>query len=609
LLNHPATPVLLIVAIAIGLFASGRFRLDVVALLVLLSLTLCGALTPDEAFAGFGSPLIILVAGLMVVGEALDRTGVAHAIGRQIGHLGAKSRVRSMSLLMLSAAGLSTIMSSTAVVAIFIPIIFRLAKITGLSASRLLMPTSLAAMISGMITLIATPPNLIVSDALRSAGHAPLSFFGFAPVGLVVLSIAVVYILTIGDRLLCNLTATETAEPQISLEDMWRKFAPGRELRLVQVSSTSPLCGTTISESQIESRFGVRVLRLSQDVAPNADTELRDADGTDRLVPGCLLRIVGTRANLEQFISVNQLITLPYPEAMRARYLQERGAAMVMIHPESRLIGKTIQEFRLRWRLGVHVLSLRRDGHELNNYSQVPLRFADMLFVVGPWERIAHLSREHHDLVIMELPAEYAESRPAYRRAPRAIAVIMAMVVLSILGVAPISIIVLAAALAVVAWGCMTAAEAYRSISWSSIVLLAGMLPVATALENTGGTQAFVDLVLVRTGTASPWVLLSLLFWLSAGLSLFLSNTATAVILAPVAIGLAETLGVSPYPLGVTVLIGVSSAFASPVASPVVTLVVEPGKYSFADFFKVGAPLMLCAYIVNLIITPWLYPF
>jgi di/tricarboxylate transporter len=228
--------------------------------------------------------------------------------------------------------------------------------------------------------------------------------------------------------------------------------------------------------------------------------------------------------------------------------------------------------------------------------------------VAGSWNRIAKLRDEMHDFVLLELPAEFEEVRPAHRRAPIAIGILLGMVLLSASGLVPVVAAVLIAALAAVATRCLTMEDAYRSVSWSSVVLLAGMLPVADALEKTGGTDILVNSVVSGLGSSGPYAMMTLLFFLTAGLSLFLSNTASAVLIAPVAIHSALAMGVSPYPFAIIVLIGASAAFASPVASPVVTLVVEPGRYRFVDFVKVGTPLMLLTYIVAIIVTPIIFP-
>lgn len=597
-----------VVIVAAILFALDRLRLDFIALLVVLALTLGEILSPQEALAGFGDPVVILVCGLMVLGESLDRTGVAQAMGNAITDVGGKNRTALVTLIMLCTALLSSVMSSTAVVAIFIPIIFKIAGRTGIAASRLLLPMSFAAMISGMLTLIATMPNMVVSGKLESSGYEPLTFFGFAPVGVVVLAAAIVYMLVIGDRMLRSDTDDADSEPVRTLHQLWQDFAFHKRVETVRIAPDSPMCGKMVSECDLEPKYGVRILGISRASDHGLYGDLEDIGASDRLISGSQLLINGEPKGIGDFVEQERVTIVPRTDADRRHRLQERGGGVVMVHPDCRFKGKSVRQARLRTRYGVHVIGLQRDGQRIDDFVDEPLRAADMLLVSGTWKRISGLGKENHDFVLLELPAEHAEARPNFRRAPIAILALLAMVVASILGVMPITIAVIIAAIVVVAGRCLTAEDAYRSISWSSIVLLAGMLPVARALDKTGGTQMIVDAVVANVGGAGPYAMMAMLFVLTASMSLVLSNTATAVLLAPVAIKVAESMEVSPYPLAVTVLIGASSAFASPVASPVVTLVVDPGRYTFLDFVKIGAPLMVLAFIANLVVTPLIYP-
>ena len=585
------------VVVAAVLFASNRVRLDVVAILVVLALMLSGVLTAGEALAGFGDPVVLLVAGLLVVGEMLDRTGVAQSIGNWIIRTGGESESRILVLIMVAAATLSGVMSSTAVVAIFIPIVFKIASKTGLSASRMLLPMSYAAMISGMLTLIATTPNLVVSAELEYSGFRPLGFFSFSPVGVVVLIVGIAYILLIGLRLLPSHTG-DAAPSKRSLRDYERDFQLAGRVRRLRVSSQSPLIGKTLEDAAVEDRYQLRVLH----VEASRSAEAQVIQENDVLVT------FGALADHQRIEENERFTLLPEAEPEHRRLLQEFGAGLVLIHPDCRYIDKSLREIDFRSRYGLQVVALRRGKQSPASFDDVPLCVGDTLVVAGQWNRIKRLPEENHDFVLLEMPAEFEEARPAYRKAPVAIGILLGMVLLSASGVVPVVTSVLIAALASVATRCLTMEDAYRSISWSSLVLLAGMLPVADALEKTGGTKILVDSVVSGLGSAGPYAMMTLLFFLTAGLSLFLSNTASAVLIAPVAIQSALAMDVSPYPFAIVVLIGASAAFASPVASPVVTLVVEPGGYRFSDFVKVGAPLMLLAYIATIVVTPLVFP-
>jgi len=598
--------VFILVAVAAALFASNKIRLDVVAMLVVLALMLSEVLTVRESLAGFGDPVVLLVAGLLVVGEMLDRTGVVQVIGNWIIRTGGSSETRLLVLIMVAAATLSSVMSSTAVVAIFIPVVFKVAIRSGLSVSRMLMPMSFAAMISGMLTLIATTPNLVVSYELADAGFQPLGFFTFFPVGIVVLLMGIGYVLLVGRRMLGETDSKAGRETARPLSELQKDFDLDGGVQGLRIRSDSSLAGQTIAEAKVETRYGIRILAIESN-GRTANTVI--AGSQDKLKPGNQIFVMAPSSSIDQFMQQECLEFVPDDSRKRQRLLHEYGVAVALIHPDCHFVGKSLREADLRSHYGIHVLGIRRDQKQLDQFADKALQVADTLLVAGSWNQISRLGEEAHDFVLIETPREFEEARPAHKKAPIAIVILLAMVLLSVFSVVPVVTAVLMAAMAAIFTRCLTMEDAYRSISWSSIVLLAGMLPVAVALEKTGGTEMIVNNLISGPGTSGPYVLMTLLFFLTAGLSLFLSNTASAVLIAPVAIQAAMALELSPYPFAVTVLIAASAAFASPVASPVVTLVVEPGHYRFIDFIKVGGPLMLLTYIVNLLVTPLLFPF
>ncbi|MEM8667797.1 MAG: SLC13 family permease [Planctomycetota bacterium] len=597
------------VLVAAVLFASNRVRLDVVALSVVLAMMLSGILTPAQTLAGFGDTVVLLVAGLLVVGEMLDRTGVAQSIGVWIIQAGGQSETRLIVLIMFASALLSSVMSSTAVVAIFIPVVFKVASNTGINAARLLMPMSFAAMISGMLTLIATPPNLVVSSELASTqGYEGLSFFSFLPIGVVVLFVGVGYILLVGRRMLNHQSDDGTRVKRRSIEDLWEEFRLDERVDHLRVTSQSPLGGRTIGSVDIENQYRVRVLAMNVFSRSGGPPMIRTVRSDVEMPIGSVLLVHGASIDIDRFQQSERLEKAGESERDRRRALHEHGIGVILIHPNCRFVGKTLREADFRSKYGVQVIGIRRGKEPLADFANERLAVADTLLVAGPWKRISHLRKETHDFVLLELPSEYMEARPSHRKAPVAIAILAAMVVLSASGILPVVTAVLMAALFAVLTRCLTMEDAYRCISWSSLVLLAGMLPLATALQETGGTEFLVENIVGTLSSSGPYVMMTVLFFLTAGLSLFLSNTATAVLIAPVAIQSALAMDVSAYPYAITVLIASSAAFASPVASPVVTLVVEPGGYRFIDFVKIGLPLMFLTYLINLIVTPILFP-
>lgn len=592
---------------ACALMATNRVRLDIVAMLVVLALMLSGILTPVEALAGFGSTVVILVAGLLIVGEMLDRTGVAKGVGDWILARGGSNETRLLIMLMVAAAILSAVMSSTAVVAIFIPITLRIAAETGLNASRILMPMAFAAMIGGMLTLIATPATLIVHEQLQDSGFAGLGFFTISPIGLAILGAGIVYILVIGRQMIGGPTrAGDRDAGARALRDLWLDFS--REPEFAHIGPNSALAGKTIAESQIHGRHGTWILGIrrqgkgNEDIIaiPGGDIELRSGD--------TLLLTADEPVELTEAMAALELS--PYRASTRERqtWLWEMGAASMLISPESKLIGRTIREARFRTDTGLHVLGMRRGRKPVEDFRNTRLTAADSLLVSGTWAQIKARLERNHDFVLLEMPAEQAQVVPAWRRMTVSLVILGGMVLLSVFEIVPLVAAVILAVLAAVYSRCLTMEEAYRSIHWSSVVLLAGMLSLAEALDKTGGMQLLVDALIDGAGDASPLAMLTAIFFMTAIPSLFLSNTAAAILVAPIAIFTAEALGLSPYPFAITVAVAASSAFATPIASPVVTLVVEPGRYRFVDFIKVGLPLIVVAWLITLFLVPVLFP-
>lgn len=598
-----------VIVVAAGLMASNRMRYDIVALLVVLALMLSGILSVNDALSGFGSSVVIMVAGLLVVGEMLARTGVASAVGDLILKKGGTHEIRLLILIMVAAGILGSIMSSTAVVAVFIPIVLRIAAEANINSSRLLLPMSYAALISGMMTLIATTPNIVVHEELKEAGFDGFGFFSFTPIGIAILAVAILYILFIGRRLLPD-SGQEGAGGKRgrSIFKLWDEFRVDETYTSLIIGKQSSLVGKLISETQMETQYRVRILGVMRLQGRSEERFTTPVPGF-QLLAGDVLVVIGQEQDIEHLRQEQELKKKPINQQYQKRWLWELGGAAVLIHPDSSLIDKSLREVEFRTKYGLHVLGLRRMKQAFADFKDEKLELADSLFVVGPWSKIQQLQAYRHDFVVLEMPYEQTEIVPSYRRMPVALAILAGMVLLTVFDIVPLVTAVLLAALAGVFTRCLTMEDAYRSIHWSSIVLIAGMLPLADALTQTGGTQLIVDGLMDAVGDSGPYVMMSVIFFLTAGLGLVLSNTASAVLVAPIAIYAAAALGVSPYPFAVAVLIAASAAYSTPVSTPVVTLVVEPGRYKFMDFVKIGIPMLFLTYLVTLFLTPIIFPF
>ncbi|WP_296048488.1 SLC13 family permease [uncultured Alteromonas sp.] len=599
--------VFLVIGLAALLMASNRVRYDMIAITVVLALMLGGVLSVSESLAGFGNPVVVLIGALLIVGEMLDRTGVARFVGDWIGRHSHSSTNKLLVMLMLASAILSAVMSSTAVVAIFIPIVMRIAKQTGNCASQLLLPMSYAALVSGMLTLIATPPNLVISGELAAQGYEPLRFFTFTAPGLVVLGGLILYMLFVGRKWLPNNGKAEHHSAQRSIKALWDDYRVNRELVYLRIDEASLLHGKTIAQSGLYNHYGLRILDLSQRV--RGWRELKAGVSPDIVLhTGDVLHVAIPPEQLER---VEQEVSLMpfHPSQLETQYRSwEFGAESVLIHPESKLIGKSVREAKFRDHYGLDVFGVRRNRQSLDDYQNQNLQASDCLLVTGPWAKILQLQQQNHDFVVLETPAEAADVVPAFRRMPVALAITTFMVLSSVFNWMPLVAAVLISVIAAVITRCLTAADAYRAIHWQSLVLLAGMLPLADALQKTGGTDIIVGGMIGSAGDASPQTLLVLLFGITALLTNILSNTASAVLMAPIAISVAHQLGVSPYPLAMTVLFAASAAFMTPIASPIITLIVEPGKYRFMDFIKLGSPMLIWVFACCYFMIPYFFP-
>ncbi|MEO1091275.1 MAG: SLC13 family permease [Pseudomonadota bacterium] len=597
-----------LLAVAIVLFATNALPMDVVALLLLLSLLLGDVVTVPQALAGFGDPVVLMIAGLFVVGEALVTTGIAARVGAFLVRVGGASETRLILALMLTVGFGGAFVSSTGVVAIFIPIVLGIAAKTGVARAKLMLPLAFAALISGMMTLISTPPNLVVNAELRLQELQPFGFFAFTPIGLAVLVIGVVYMLAVGRWLVPDQALPSgDARRGRTIAELAAVYGLTDRVHWVRIPWTSPCVGQTIGEASLRTRYGVSIVAFGR--GSGRDLEVTPALTQSRFRANDLVIAVGEPERIERFVTENALVAVPSSTIDASAFVKEMGVAEVMVAPDSALIGKTLVEAAFRSRRRVNVLAIRRMGQPLEGtLAEERLALGDALLVSGRWQDLRSLLEERGDFVTLSLPNEVDDVAPAHRAAPQAVAILVAMVAAMTFQLVPNVAAVMLAAVAMILAGCIPRPAAYASINWPSLVLIAGMLPMATALQNTGATDLMVAGLVESLGGFGSLAMLAGLFVLTAALGMFISNTATAVLVAPIAIGVAADLGVSPYPFAMTVAVAASAAFMTPVSSPVNTLVVDPGGYRFVDFVKVGVPMTLLVMVVTMLVVPMLFP-
>lgn len=603
--------VLSLLAIAVILFATGRVRMDAVALLVIVAFVLSGTLSITEAFSGFSDPNVVLIAALFIIGDGLVRTGVATVMGTWLVKMAGSSEIKMLVLLMLTVAGLGAFMSSTGVVAIFIPVVLSVSMRMQTSPSRLMMPLSFAGLISGMMTLVATPPNLVVNSELLREGHAGFSFFSVTPIGLVVLVLGIIYMLLMRFML-------KGDDPQ-QQRDGWKRRTfrdlikeyrlTGRARRLA-IRPGSPMIGQRLDDLKLRERYGANVIGVERwrrfrrvIVNVNGVSEFRARDVL-------LIDMSAADVDLREFCS-EQLLE---PMVLRGEYFSDQaldvGMAEISLIPESELIGKSVREIGFRTRYGLNVVGLKRDGVAIEgSLADEPLLMGDIILVVGNWKLIGMLAKQGRDFVALNLPEEVSEASPAHSQAPHAIFCLVLMVALMLTDEIPNPVAAIIACLLMGKFRCIDAESAYKAIHWPSIILIVGMMPFALALQKTGGVDLVVKGLMDVGGGYGPYMMLGCLFVLCATIGLFISNTATAVLMAPIALAAAKSMGVSPYPFAMVIAMAASAAFMTPVSSPVNTLVLGPGNYSFSDFIKLGVPFTIIVMAVCVVMIPMLFPF
>lgn len=596
---------------AIFLFITNRVRMDVVALLIIILFVLSGTLTLPQALAGFSDPNVILIAALFVVGDGLVRTGIAYQVGDALVKVAGSSETRLLVLLMVAVATLGAVMSSTGVVAIFIPVVLSVANRMGIPAGRLMMPLGFAGLISGMMTLVATPPNMVVNSELMRHDIQGFGFFGFTPMGVLILGLGVIYMLLMRNRLVREGEEGKGKQAgRSTMRDLICDYRLAGRARRLAIRPDSPLIGQTLDELQLRARFGANVIGLERwrkfrrvmvTVSGVTEFQAKDVLLIDMSDPEVDVREFCTEARLE-------------PMILRGEYFSDQarevGMAEVSLIPESRLLGKSIREVAFRSRYGLSVVGIRRNGEALTGkLVDEPLLMGDSLLVVGNWSLIRQLQTHHRDFLLLGLPAEVDEMAPARSQAIHALIALTVMIVLMVTDPVPNVIAALIACLLMGKFRCIDMESAYKSIHWPTLILIVGMLPFALALQETGGVDLIVGALISAVGEMGPRVMLASLFVLCAAIGLFISNTATAVLMAPIALGTAQQMGVSPYPFAMTIAIAASAAFMTPVSSPVNTLVLGPGNYKFMDFIRVGVPFTVLVMVVSVIAIPWFFPF
>ena len=634
---------IIILVLSAVFFVNGKVRSDIVALCALIALLVFQILTPDEALSGFSNSVVIMMIGLFVVGGAIFQTGLAKMISSRILKLAGTSEIRLFLLVMLVTSAIGAFVSNTGTVALMLPIVVSLAMSAGMNPSRLLMPLAFASSMGGMMTLIGTPPNLVIQNTLTSAGLEPLSFFSFLQFQRPLQQFCgflshrrsgcqQLFCVIVGTLVLMPLSKwflskkgqkDDNKRSGKSLKQLVNEYGLSSNLFRLQVIKDSRLLGKTIIDLDIRRKYGLNIMEVRRGdasqhrflktitqkfAAPDTMLEVEDIlyvtgdfDKVQLFAEDYLLEILGDHATEETKSTTNSLD------------FYDIGIAEIVLMPSSNLINQTIKEAGFRDKFNVNVLGIRRKKeYLLQDLGNERIHSGDVLLVQGTWNNIARLSKEDADWVVLGQPLAEAAKVTLDYKAPVAAAIMVlmvAMMVFDFIPVAPVTAVMIAGILMVLT-GCFRNVEAaYKTINWESIVLIAAMLPMSLALEKTGASEYISNTLVNGLGSYGPIALMAGIYFTTSLMTMFISNTATAVLLAPIALQSAIQIGVSPVPFLFAVTVGASMCFASPFSTPPNALVMPAGQYTFMDYVKVGLPLQIIMGIVMIFVLPLIFPF
>lgn len=606
-------------------FMNGKIRSDVVALCALVLLLVFQILTPEEALSGFSNSIVIMMVGLFVVGGAIFQTGLAKMISAKILRMAGKSELKLFILVMLVTAAIGAFVSNTGTVVLMLPIVVSLALSANMNASRLLMPLAFASSMGGMMTLIGTPPNLVIQNTLTENGYAPLSFFSFTPVGIICVLTGIIVLIPLSKIFLSQKGQNNNNKTNRnkSLNELVKEYQLADNLFRIKVNPKSPVIGKNVVELDIRKKYGLNVLevrRISQSQSRflksvnqklATDTTLQSEDVI--YVMGDFDRIHQIAQELDLYIIDSHTTEESGKNKENSLDFYDIGIAEILLMPNSRLINQSVKDAGFRDKYNLNVLGIRRKKeYILHDIKDEKIHSGDVLLVQGTWNDIARLSEDQSEWVVLGQPLTEAAKVTLDYKAPVAATIMVLMIaamMFDFIPIAPVTAVMIAGLLMVLT-GCFRNVEsAYKTINWESIVLIAAMLPMSLALEKTGASKVISHSLVTGLGQYGPVILLAGVYFTTSLMTMFISNTATAVLLAPIAMQSAIGIGVSPYPFLFAVTVAASMCFASPFSTPPNALVMPAGQYTFMDYVKVGLPLQIIIGVIMIFTLPLIFPF
>ena len=595
------TITLIILIITVAMFIWGKVRADIVALTALAALLVFGILTPAEALAGFSSPIVVMMIGLFVVGGAIMQTGLAKLTGNKLMALSRGNETITFLLVMLVTSFIGAFVSNTGTVALMMPIIMSLAAGSGMQSSRFLMPLAFAGSLGGMLTLIGTPPNLVIDEVLTESGFKPLAFFSFFPVGIIVIAIGIIVLMPLSKIFLSRKQSgkkkkTKSLDDLVDeyrlLDNLHRYIVPGRRSAAAAKDENGEpmnIVGKTLKELSIQKKYGVSIIEIRNEKKSRLglvqDVNQNMAKSSSTIQEHDILYIIGDEQKMQRFA---QDYGLRRMKDVKIDFY-DLGLTEIVVMPTSNFAGLRIGEANLRKRFGINVLGVKRGGgssseggrggneYITDNLIAAKLHVGDMLLVQGEWTNLTHLTADTTNWVVLDQPEKAADKVLLDYKAPVAAAIMLLMIAMMVFDFIP--------------------------------VLIAAMMPMSTALEKTGASALVSQGLVDSLGSMGPTALLAGIYFTTSLMTMFISNTATAVLMAPIALVAAQQVGVSPYSFLFAVTLGASMCFASPFSTPPNALVMKAGGYTFMDYVKVGLPLQIIIGVVMTFVLPLLFPY
>ena len=577
---------------AVVLFVTEKFSTDIVAILVMIVLLVFRVLTPAEGLAGFANTATVTVGAMFVLSAGMFRSGAVNFVGKALGRLARHSSRLMLFVLMVGVGVLSSFLNNTAAVAILIPVVIVVARRAKTSPSKLLMPLSFASMFGGMCTVLGTSTNILASSIAEQAGLGAFSMFEFTKLGIIFFAVGVAYMMTLGRRLVPD---------HRGQGDLTTSFGLGDYLTDLVLQTESKSVGHSLASAPLVKELNIDVLQIlrgEDTLRPTPETILREGD---------VLRIQGDLRTINE-LKGRAGVTFGMSVKWRDEHLQSTDTRLVeaVVGPSSPLAGKSLTESRLRENYGASVLAIRQHGTlRHGQFENITLMPGDALLIDVPNDQIEHLTQQRVFLVV----SRAGIPRFDWRKASKAVAIVVAVVVVAATGLLPIVAAAATGALMMVLSGCVSTEEAYGAIEWNVLFLLAGMLSLGAAMEKTGASTMLADGMIDSVGGLGPLALLAAFFGATMLLTEVMSNNATVALLLPIAITTAQAIDVDPRAFMFAVVFAASSSFMTPVGYQTNTMIYGPGQYRFKDFARVGAPLNLIFWALGTLLIPWFWPF